>query len=159
MYPLKDFERVPVPKRLLKLPPVLMVAMMTAGRRFANNKGVSFRVIHYSILVALDEFGSSSQQKLCERLELHKSDMAKLAEGLETQGWIQRQVDKADRRRQVLDLTAKGKQQLESSGKELDAAMRELYGALSAAEYELFKKLLIKALAPHDSRFDSKDKT
>ena len=59
---------------------------------------------HFTVLVALDEYGPSSQASLGRRLGIDRSDMAAVVAELERDGLIARARDANDRRRNVVTL-------------------------------------------------------
>lgn len=61
------------------------------------------------VLCCLAHGNASSQSKLCEILSMDASDMVRLIDSLEKKGWVKRERDKKDRRRQTVSTTKKGK--------------------------------------------------
>ena len=68
---------------------------------------------------------------------------------LEQGAGVDRQPDPADRRRNVVTLTAAGKRYLEEIQRHADTAQDELLAGLSGAERRQLNELLAKLLASH----------
>jgi DNA-binding MarR family transcriptional regulator len=90
-----------------------------------------------------------SQQDLANRLELNASSVTDIADQLEAQGLVERQVDSDDRRIRLLSLTPKG----ETVRREFFARMIQdappLKG-LSRGERATLQRLLAKSVEPED---------
>jgi DNA-binding MarR family transcriptional regulator len=142
-----------LPDRVLALPVYLMLALTREGYRHAVRSKVDLRMPHYVVLAVLDEAGPCNQKQIAESIALDKSDVTKLMNELESRGLVQRVNDPQDRRRQRVTLTAKGKRQLEISGRELNTSMKMFLSGLSEIEYQELQRLLLKAIRAHDPRF------
>jgi DNA-binding MarR family transcriptional regulator len=106
----------------------------------------------YAILAALDEFGPSSQQALAWRLELDKSNVVKLLDGLERAGLAERGPSAADRRRHEVSITTAGRELVERAGAAAARRQDELLGVLSAQERAQLKALMRRVVDDHDER-------
>ena len=62
----------------------------------------------YWVLTCLIDADASSQSWLSETLAIDASDMVRLIDALEKNGWVQRERDPKDRRRQIVAATKKG---------------------------------------------------
>ncbi|GAB3703969.1 MarR family winged helix-turn-helix transcriptional regulator [Corynebacterium nasicanis] len=62
----------------------------------------------YWVLTCLVDRDASSQSALSDILAIDASDMVRLIDGLEAQGWARRERDPKDRRRQIVTTTKKG---------------------------------------------------
>src|SRR5215210_6051604 len=98
------------PQRLRALPSWLMARAALLGARTvtAHLDEAGMRRAHYALLVALREDGPASQAALGRRLAADRSDMHRTVGDLEARGLIAREPDPADRRRNVVTLTAPG---------------------------------------------------
>lgn len=114
---------------------------------------LTLRMPDYVVLAALNEFGPCDQRSITERLRFDKSDVTKILNTLEARGFIDRKEDKSDGRRHFVDLTAKGARQVEQIGDEISESMKSFLKGLTASEYDQLSKLLLKALAAQDNRF------
>src|SRR5690625_4247451 len=98
------------PEALLSLPSYLAGQLAKIGR--ASVKAAlaphDLALPQYAILTALDEFGPCSQQELAHRLELDKSNVVKLLDGLEERTLVERCPSPIDRRRHGVSITKSG---------------------------------------------------
>lgn len=62
----------------------------------------------YWVLTCLVDRDAASQSALSEALAIDASDMVRLIDSLENRGWVQRERDPNDRRRQIVASTKKG---------------------------------------------------
>jgi DNA-binding MarR family transcriptional regulator len=98
------------------------------------------------LLVALREDGPASQAALGRRLAADRSDMHKTVAELEALGYVARGRDEADRRRNVVSLTARGEAALRELDAQVDAAQAELLAPLSPGERDELARLLARVL-------------
>ncbi|MBI9001038.1 winged helix DNA-binding protein [Corynebacterium sp. CCM 9185] len=63
----------------------------------------------YWVLTCLVEESAASQTALCDLLAVDASDMVRLIDSLEKHGWVKRERDQKDRRRQIVAATKKGR--------------------------------------------------
>jgi DNA-binding MarR family transcriptional regulator len=104
---------------------------------------------HYAVLAALDEFGPASQASLGRRCAIDPSDMVALMARLTGDGFVERAPDPADRRRNVVSITAAGRRRLDELGAAVAEAQDVLLAPLSAAERERLAGLLTR-IVEHD---------
>jgi DNA-binding MarR family transcriptional regulator len=97
---------------------------------------------HFAMLAALDEFGPSSQADLGRCTAIDRSDVAAAVNAMVERGFVQRSRDPADGRRNIVTLTAAGKDHLERLSARLADAQVELLRALSATEAKAIIRLL-----------------
>jgi len=100
------------------------------------------RKAHFTVLVALDEHGPASQAELGRRLWIDRSDMVAVLNDLETAGYVERERDERDRRRNVVALTPSGVEALVQLNVRADAAQDALLAALSEDERRELERLL-----------------
>jgi DNA-binding MarR family transcriptional regulator len=113
---------------------------------------VQARGYHYRLLAALEEFGPASQATLGRRSGIHLSDMVATINELADRELVERTPDPADRRRNIVSLTAAGKRQLRKLEKRLAEQQNELLAPLSAQERRRLTELLSKLLDHHNRR-------
>jgi MarR family transcriptional regulator, lower aerobic nicotinate degradation pathway regulator len=134
------------PQRLRRLPSWLLNQAALQANRYVSEgfaaEGV--RRHHFTVLVALDDGGPASQADLGRRLAIDRSDMAAVVNDLESAGFVARARDAQDRRRNVVALTAEGRQALQRLDARAQAAQDELVAPLSAAERRELERLLTK---------------
>ena len=145
-------ETLFLPAKLLRLPVYLMFLLASEGRRQAEGKGWKFLIPHYALLSSLEEFGPSSQKELSRRIGFDESDLVRLVDMLEREGLVERRIDSRDRRRHSLTLTSKGRRRAAVTGRELRRRVAGFLGALTTREQQQLRRLLLRALAPHDPR-------
>ena len=103
----------------------------------------------FAVLAALEEYGALSQADLGRRLGVDRNEISGIVTRLESDRHLDRQPDPADRRRNVVRLTASGRSYLERIQDHADAAQEELLAALDPAERLRLSRLLTKLLAGH----------
>ena len=113
--------------------------------------GISGREL--SVLLLLDAREPESQQETAERLQVDRTTMVALLDGLEAKGLVARQADPGDRRRNVVVLTAKGRRTLEKAVRASDEAEARLLGALDESEATQLRALLARVSA--DGQLDA----
>ena len=101
---------------------------------------------HFAILAALDEFGPASQVQIGQRCGIDQSDMHTMLNELAEQGHVARTSDAADRRRNLITLTAAGRRRLEELDTRLTAVQHDVLDALSATERDTLTLLLTRVL-------------
>ncbi|MGI8331679.1 MarR family winged helix-turn-helix transcriptional regulator [Actinomadura scrupuli] len=101
---------------------------------------------HFAILAALDEFGPDSQVQICQRCGIDQSDMNTMLNELVEQGHVARTPDPADRRRNLVTLTAAGRRRLEDLDTTLTRVQHDILDALSATERDTLTGLLTRIL-------------
>jgi DNA-binding MarR family transcriptional regulator len=99
---------------------------------------------HFALLAALDEFGPASQADLSRRTTIDRSDMVAAVNELAGDGAVERTRDPADRRRNVVRITRKGRGRLRTLGGLLAGAQDELLAPLSATERATLIRLLTR---------------
>lgn len=96
-------------------------------------------------LAVLDFLGgpeSPSQREVARRFGIDRTTMVALIDGLERKGLAQRRPDPSDRRRNVVEPTAAGRETLAGALRAADAAERHFLAPLGAAEAQRFKNAL-----------------
>ncbi|MFI6790692.1 MarR family winged helix-turn-helix transcriptional regulator [Nonomuraea sp. NPDC050383] len=101
---------------------------------------------HFAILAALDEFGPDSQVQIGQRCGIDQSDMNTMLNELVEQGHVVRAPDPADRRRNLVTLTAAGRRRLEDLDTTLTGVQHDILDALSATERDTLTGLLTRIL-------------
>ncbi|MFC7217552.1 MarR family winged helix-turn-helix transcriptional regulator [Streptomyces polyrhachis] len=101
----------------------------------------------YPLLAALAEFGPSSQAELGRRCRIDRSDVVAAVNALVADGCVERTADPVDRRRNVITLTASGRERLGVLDERLAAVQRELLAPLDTSERTQLTDLLWRLLA------------
>jgi DNA-binding MarR family transcriptional regulator len=113
-------------------------------REYLDPLGISGREL--SVLLLLQAREPESQQQTAERLQVDRTTMVALLDGLEAKGLVAREADPADRRRNVVALTDAGRRTLEKAVRASDKAERRLLGALDASERTQLRALLARVV-------------
>ena len=115
---------------------------------------LGMRPAEYAVLHQLAEAGAISQQALGRALRIHPSNLVGLIDELEGAELVTRRRDPDDRRRYLLELTAKGGRRLGQAEAATMDAERELLAPLTATErarlHELLGRLAGHSCAPRD---------
>lgn len=89
---------------------------------------------HFIVLAALAEFGPASQATLSGRTRVYKSDLVAVLNDLEAGTWIRRVPDPADKRRNVITVTAAGRRRLAELTELLEGVNERILAPLASAE-------------------------
>lgn len=118
-------------------------AHVSAWQRFVSTEITS---VQFGVLNVLHARPGSSQRQLCDDLDLDRSTIADIVERLQRRGLLHRVRDEADKRRNVLDLTEKGRAEFDSLVPGVRRVDLELTSALTASEREVLRSLLVTIL-------------
>ena len=121
------------PARWEGLPSWLLIQTAHHAHRLVGDgfSSVHARGYHYRLLATLEEYGPASQAALGRRSGIHLSDMVAAINELAERKLVERAPDAADRRRNVISLTAAGKRQLRRLEKRLAESQDEVLAPLS----------------------------
>ena len=136
------------PARLRDKPTWLISQVATRAHRLMTERlaAVGARGYHFRLLAALAEFGPSSQASLGRRTGMDRSDVVAAVSELARRDLLQRVIDPADRRRNVVTITQKGAAHLEQLDSVLAGVQDELLAPLSPAERAQLTGLLGRVL-------------
>jgi MarR family transcriptional regulator, lower aerobic nicotinate degradation pathway regulator len=101
----------------------------------------------HAILCCLDEYGPACQKDIAARLGIDTGDTVTHVDGLQRKGLVLRERDERDRRRQIITLTAAGRQLLGRVEELLDAAEPGMLAALSPQECAALRDFAVRVLA------------
>lgn len=141
---------VGAPERLTRLGSWLLnqsglCARRVVGQRLAE---AGARRDQYLLLLAVDDLDDASQADLGRQLMMDRSDMSALIDELAGAGFLVRERDEQDRRRNVIRLTEAGRVRMEELAVVVEAAQHELFAPLSAGERDELQ-LLLRRLVEH----------
>jgi DNA-binding MarR family transcriptional regulator len=102
--------------------------------------------VQFATLTVLDQRPGASQRDLGHALDLDRSTIADLVVRMLRRGLIGRERDEDDRRRNVLQLTAAGRDELTRLRPRVEAIEPTLTAGLSPSERDQLRRLLHRAL-------------
>ena len=143
-----------MPSRLNEMPTWLISqTALHAHRLLAQGlAAMSSNGYQYRLLAALEEFGPASQAALGRRTGIDRSDVVAALNDLAERGLVDRSVDPADRRRNIITVTAAGNEWFQ----QLDSVVAEvqdmLLAPLSPAERKQLTRLLSRILSHASSQ-------
>ncbi|WP_340377558.1 MarR family transcriptional regulator [Streptomyces sp. SS7] len=146
------------PARLRAIPSRLLAGAAAVGDRLVGERlaAEGAHKWHFAVLVALAEGGAASQAELSRRTGIYRSDMVAVLNALADAACVSREPDPADRRRNVITLTAAGRRRLERLDRLIAEAQRELLAPLAPAEQDELVRLLTLLTEghrpPHEAR-------
>jgi DNA-binding MarR family transcriptional regulator len=102
------------------------------------------RGYQFRLLAALEEHGAASQADLSRTTGIDTSDVVAAVSQLVSAGYVRRQQDKADRRRNVVSITKPGLVALDRAGRLVDRVQDIVLEPLAEDERRTFLRLLAK---------------
>jgi DNA-binding MarR family transcriptional regulator len=116
-----------------------------AAAKFAERLGpVGLTPAHVGSLRVIAASAGSSQQEVAERLGMFPSRLVALVDELQDRGLVQRLENPRDRRIYLLQLTARGKEVLQSIGRVAREHQDALLAALNTEERGILASLLTR---------------
>ena len=101
---------------------------------------------YYGVLATLAEFGPAAQAEIGRRLGIDRSDMVAILNELQDEGYVSRERDPSDRRRNSVVLTEAGQAALERFDRAIDDAEEAFLASFSPAERKMLAALLERCL-------------
>ncbi|HTU27931.1 MAG TPA: MarR family transcriptional regulator [Solirubrobacteraceae bacterium] len=123
---------------------VLIARLSKQSQRATPEAAMGMSLRHYMALWAIP--GSISQAQLADHLCIDANNTVILLNELESEGWITRERDPADRRRHLVSITDAGRAQLQHAIEAREAVSGEVLAKLSDEERGTLHELLAKAL-------------
>jgi MarR family transcriptional regulator, lower aerobic nicotinate degradation pathway regulator len=132
--------------RLRRKPSWLLSQAAIAGDRLVNEALADEGVLksRFRVLLAMADDGPLSQAELGRRVHVDRSDMAAVVAELEDLGYVTRERDATDRRRNVVALTAAGSDALERMDAAVETAQARLLEPLTPDERTQLVSLLTR---------------
>src|SRR5262249_3882558 len=104
--------------------------------------GNGLRGYHYRLLAAIEEWGPASQADLGRSTGIDRSDVTAALAELESRNLIERTVDPENKRRNIVNLTPEGVDQLRDLDAVVDTVQDELLAPLTAPQRRQFITLI-----------------
>jgi DNA-binding MarR family transcriptional regulator len=95
-----------------------------------------------AVLRAIDDTNALSQGEIARRMDVDRTTMVALIDDLQEKGLVERCQDPQDRRKNVVELTAAGRDTVRRAADLAAEAERTFLRRLSAADAEQFRKTL-----------------
>jgi DNA-binding MarR family transcriptional regulator len=139
------------PDRLRDLPSRLLTQAAMYADRLVNGglAGAGARKWHYAVLASLQEFGPASQATLSRRTGIYRSDLVAVINELAARGLIERAPDPADRRRNVITMTPRGRRHLRQLDKLIASIQDDLLAPLAQPQRDQLVRLLTRLIDHH----------
>ena len=119
-----------------------LVARRIRAEADAELSRFGFRPLHLVTMTLLDVSGEHAQSDLAEYLRIDRNTMASLLIELEVKDLIERRLDRQDRRRHTVSLTAAGELCLYELREKLADAERRMLAPLNSQEQSALYRLL-----------------
>ncbi|WP_259404946.1 MarR family winged helix-turn-helix transcriptional regulator [Microbispora sp. H10830] len=140
--------------RLRSLPTRLLSLAATHSDRLVNEglAAADARKWHYAVLATLKESGPASQAELSRRTGIYRSDLVSVINELTDRGLVERAPDPADRRRNVITMTERGRARFARLDELLTELEDEVLAPLGPAERDQLAQLLTRIVDHHARR-------
>ena len=125
---------------------VLLTRLSRLVYKRATEDVLGMRLKAYVTLSNLRE-GPRSQQDLCIAMHLDPNNCVLMLNDLESEGYVERRRDPADRRRHIVELTPAGHKAMLAAERAMESLEDDVLGALEPEEREVLRQLLARALA------------
>jgi DNA-binding MarR family transcriptional regulator len=102
----------------------------------------------WAALNCLDEQHGLSQRQVAELLGVDRTTMVALVDELQTNGWVTRNPQPDDRRKNIVTLTRKGRDATQRGARLIDDCERRFLAGLSEGDAEQLKDALAAVIAP-----------
>ncbi len=146
---MSDDSAINPPARLRALISWQASKVNTVGSRLTAARMPLTARADFAVLAALEEGGTISQADLGRRLGLDRNDVNSVVNRLHEGGYLRRETDPTDRRRNIVTLLDAGRTYLEDLQSLTEIVQAELAANLTAAEAEQLRALLAKLLQAH----------
>jgi DNA-binding MarR family transcriptional regulator len=141
------------PPSLLALPSYLASHLAQIGRRGLADALAErgLRLPHFAVLTGLADFGPLAQHDLADRLGLNRSHLVGYLDEVESRGYVARERDPGDRRRQRVALTEDGRTVADELLWLAQESQQEFLGVLTEAERETLIGLMRRVVNADDA--------
>jgi DNA-binding MarR family transcriptional regulator len=125
------------------------LGMTAKERSFTAYNEAGLHPYHHAILAVLDEGSLATQGAIADTLGYDKGQLVGLLDELEDAGLVERRRDPADRRRQLVRMTASGRKTLERLRRLSSQLEDEFLASLSDEERAQLHTLLLRLGEQH----------
>jgi MarR family transcriptional repressor of emrRAB len=112
--------------------------------------GLTENAFHVLCLLVAAEDGRLSPSDLSDLVGTSRANMTKIIEGLAAEGLVTRRTVEHDGRRQLIEITAKGRHTAIKAVPAVSQPLRQAFSGLSAGEFKMLDALLRKAVLSFD---------
>ncbi|MFK8908199.1 MarR family winged helix-turn-helix transcriptional regulator [Streptomyces sp. YS-3] len=137
-------DSLPALQRIQTLPSWVLGRVAARGRsmvaRAIGREGA--KMWHHAVLAAVSEHGPLAQADLGRRIALDPKDLVGVLNDLQADGYVVREPDPRDRRKNAVTVTPEGEAMLTRCAAAAERANDTLLAPLSAAEREQLMELL-----------------
>lgn len=137
-------DPLPALQRIQALPSWVLGRVAARGRsmvaRAIGSEGA--KMWHHAVLAAVSEYGPLAQAELGRRIALDAKDLVGVLNDLQAEGYVVREPDPRDRRKNAVTVTSGGEAMLARCAAAAEQANDALLAPLSAAEREQLMALL-----------------
>ena len=116
-------------------------------------EAAGFSLYDYSVMALLADGKCEAQTSIADMLQLDRSQLVGMLDGLEERGLIERRRDPSDRRRHRVTLTAAGERELAKLRAIVKGIEEEFLAPLDTESREILYRLLSRLASYHDTRF------
>jgi DNA-binding MarR family transcriptional regulator len=140
----KNTKDATAPGIAKRWPTLLMIKLgrITMHRFTEALEPFGIRPRHLAALIELRDHRELTQQSLCGQLHLDPTNLVAILNELEKRGYATRRRDPEDRRRHLVEVSAKGLAVIEKVSEVMDGVEDELLDGLVPAEREQLEALL-----------------
>jgi MarR family transcriptional repressor of emrRAB len=112
--------------------------------------GLTENGFHVLCLLVASEDGRASPSTLSEMVGTSRANMTRILEQLDRDGWIERQIVPGDGRRQIISVSAKGRQKVDATVPLISDPISRAFDNLDQTEMEMLAALLRKLVLSLD---------
>jgi DNA-binding MarR family transcriptional regulator len=125
------------------------LGMAAKERSFSAYEELGLHPYHHAILAVLDEGTRETQGSIADSLGYDRGQLVGLLDELETAGLVERRRDPSDRRRHVVEMTAKGRKTLAKLRALSKSLEEDFLAPLDERERKVLHALLLELAEEH----------
>lgn len=124
------------------------IVWMAATRKLEE---AGYSMMAWALVGFLNKFGPTTQRDIAAGIGQHPAGVSRLIDDLEKEGLVRRRRDDQDRRRALVEATARGKTMWTAAEPLVAASLKETLSPLAIAEQRQLRKLLRKLVLAEDA--------